>query len=492
MELAAELEASLREFAATGSAELRENGGRLAPFTGLSWEVRGSGDKPLLHIWSEQYNLTRRVLGITNHSDDRLTLAVERFGRSKPDRLELVRTDFERPARQLSREEFAERLKNILATQFPDEGLESITVAADLEHSLSGNYARGILRRGSVRTPFLAVPDGESAETLHNSLTFLLLWNDRVCASNLRGTIGGPRLLLPKNAGGTVAHRCLAIDPKVGLELFERDAARETLEKINPRHAGNVESSLVRWRDSEMLLDLARPEVGSIVSLSPQAISVHPVPASGEVWLRFRGLGFGYWDEGRVFYGIGDQRTELSKATRPGFARLLHDLEVFRHPLASDTRHTLYRAQPERWLESIVRADVSRIDPLLNPRYVYPQVVARAGGDHGILDLLTVTRAGRLAILELKASEHIHLPLQAADYWLHVRRHLESGNLQASGYFPGLKLQALPPLIYLVAPALRFHPSSEILQRYVAKEMQFERVGVTESWRRGLRVVMRH
>src|ERR1700686_5656553 len=72
MKLAAELEASLREFVSAGAAELCENGGRLAPLSKLSWEVRGSDDKPLLHIWSEQYNLTRRViamqdLGIYRH-----------------------------------------------------------------------------------------------------------------------------------------------------------------------------------------------------------------------------------------------------------------------------------------------------------------------------------------------------------------------------------------------------------------------------------------
>jgi hypothetical protein len=76
----------------------------LAPLSKLSWEVRGPDDKPLLHIWSEQYNLTRRVIAITDHSDARLVLAVERFGRSRPDRLEFVRIDFERSARELSRD----------------------------------------------------------------------------------------------------------------------------------------------------------------------------------------------------------------------------------------------------------------------------------------------------------------------------------------------------------------------------------------------------
>jgi len=50
MEFAAELQASLREFTASGVVEVRENGGRVAPFSGMSWEVRGNGEKPLLHL----------------------------------------------------------------------------------------------------------------------------------------------------------------------------------------------------------------------------------------------------------------------------------------------------------------------------------------------------------------------------------------------------------------------------------------------------------
>jgi hypothetical protein len=49
MKLAAELEASLREFVSAGAAEFCDNGGHLAPLSNLSWEVRGSDDKPLLH-----------------------------------------------------------------------------------------------------------------------------------------------------------------------------------------------------------------------------------------------------------------------------------------------------------------------------------------------------------------------------------------------------------------------------------------------------------
>ncbi len=164
MKLAAELEASLREFASAGAAEFCENGGRLTPLSKLSWEVHGSDDRPLLHIWSEQYNLTRRYCHHRSFRS-RLVLAVERFGRARPDRLEFVRIDFEPSAGELSREEFCERLKGVLASQFSHETVESATISSDLEHSLSGNYVCGLSKRGSHYSAFLAVPDGESQDT---------------------------------------------------------------------------------------------------------------------------------------------------------------------------------------------------------------------------------------------------------------------------------------------------------------------------------------
>jgi hypothetical protein len=491
VELATELEASLREFATASSVEVRENGSRVAPLAGFSWEVRGASGKPLLHLWSEQHNLTRRVLAITDHSDQRLALAVERFGRTRPDRLEFVRTEFDRSARELSREEFCQRLGRVLAERFPDETLESLTISPDLEHSLSGNYARGILRNGSARWAVLAVPDGESPDAAENSLTFALLWLDRAGHSCRRGFITGIRLIVPKGASRAAAHRFQTLSGKLNLELYESDPTRETLERVDPRSTGNLDTWLVPQRESQSLLDQARGALEPVVALGSKAITVHPVVPAREVWLRFRGLAFARWDDGKIFFGAGDPREKVTAASRPALKRLLNDLEIHRHPLATDTRHALYRAQPERWLESIVREDVTRLDVNLDPRFVYAQVFANAGGEHGILDLLAVTRSGRLAVLELKATEHIHLPLQSAGYWLRIRRHLQQGDFPRYGYFAGIELQPAPPLVYLVAPALHFHPTTDVLLRYLSPEMDVVRVGLAESWRRGLRVVMR-
>jgi hypothetical protein len=492
VEFAAELEASLKEFSASGLVEIRENGGRAAPLEGLSWEIRGSGEKPLLHIWSEYYNLTRRVLAITDHSDDRLALAVERFGRLKPDRLEFVRKDFQRQAREVSRQEFCERMKGILAQQFPDEVLDSFVTGEDLEYSLSGNYARGVSHCGSAHTAILAVSENESPETIAKILTFGLLWLDRLrSSSSWRGSLSGLRLILPPSGVRSVAHVCAALAPNLGVRLFALDSRLDVLEEVNIIQAGNIASWLVPHREFQALLDRANPALAPIVALAPHSITLHPTP-SRTVVLRFRGLQFAVWENGELFLFHGESRQLICGDARAFLTPRLHELDSHRHSLSGDTRHPLYRAQPERWLEALVREDVTRVDACLNPEFVYTQVFANAAGSHGILDLLCTTRSGRLAILELKAAEHIHLPLQAADYWLRIRRHLQQSDFQRYGYFPGVALQNAAPLVYLVAPALRFHPTSDVLLRYLTRDLDVVRVGLAESWRRGLRVVQRH
>ncbi|MGH9742236.1 MAG: hypothetical protein ACRD51_07765, partial [Candidatus Acidiferrum sp.] len=430
-------------------------------------------------------------LAITDHSEQRLALAVERFGHPKPDRLEFIRLEFERDNRDLSREAFCDFLRGLLAERFPDESIESLTVSPDLEHSISGNYARGLLRRGSAHIAVLAVPDGETSQTAEASLTFALLWLDRSRKSCQRGTVQALRLILPKGAARSVAHRAAALAPDLSIELYERDPVRETLDRIDPRRAGNQEAWLVPHRESQALLDRSCSAVEPVVALAPRAITVHPVTQSGEVLLRFRGLAFARWDDGRILFGCPDADQDLTPDSWPTLKKLIRQLEIYRHPLATETRHALYRAQPERWLEALVREDVTRIDAALDSRHVYSQVFAHVAGEHGILDLLTVTRSGRLAILELKTSEHLHLPLQAADYWLRIRWHSEQRDFAQYGYFTGIELQSAPPLVYLVAPALRFHPSTDTLLRYLSPELESTRVGLAESWRRGLRVVMR-
>ncbi len=491
MNLAEDLRASLREILVHTAIEIRENGSRLTSSSPLSWEVRGSSEKPLLHLWSENCNVTRRVLAITSNAGDRLALAVERFGRIKPERMEIVRLEMARSPREVSREGYCEQLRRILAEQFPDETLEKISVAPDLEHSLSRIYTRGILRHGSAHIAFLAVPEGESTDALESSLTYGLLWLERSRQSAKRGSLAALRLILPKGKAAMLANRLRALAKSVEIQVYELDPLRESLEHVEPCASGNVASCLVPRRETQLLLDRARAALAPIVALSPESIRAHPLPHTQEVALRFRGLIFARWHENKIYFGGDSTWEELRAANETALKQLIVNLQNFRNPLAGNVRHALYRAQPERWMQTVISRDVSRIDIALHPEHVYEQVFAQVAGQHGILDLLCVTRSGRLAILELKATENLDLPLQAADYWSRIRWHQTQGDFARYGYFPGLELQPAPPLVYLIAPALHFHPTTDILQRYLSTEMEIIRVGLAESWRRGLRVMFR-
>jgi len=161
-----------------------------------------------------------------------------------------------------------------------------------------------------------------------------------------------------------------------------------------------------------------------------------------------------------------------------------------RHPYGA-RGHALWRMHPECWLESLVAADVSVIDGRLDSACAYSQVPAFSAADRAMIDVLTVTREGRLAVVELKADEDIHLPLQGLDYWARVAWHHERGEFQRFGYFEGRGLSSEKPLLFLVAPALHVHPTTDILLRYISPEIEWEFAGIDERWREGVKVIFR-
>ncbi len=146
---------------------------------------------------------------------------------------------------------------------------------------------------------------------------------------------------------------------------------------------------------------------------------------------------------------------------------------------------------PERWLESLVFKDVAAVDSSLNPDYVYSQVPACSASDRAMIDVLTCTREGRLAVLELKADEDMHLPLQGLDYWARVLWHHNRGEFQQHGYFSGLQLSTGTPLLMLIAPSLRVHPATDTVLRYFSPAIEWSLIGVDERWREGIKVIYR-
>ncbi len=170
------------------------------------------------------------------------------------------------------------------------------------------------------------------------------------------------------------------------------------------------------------------------------------------------------------------------------FENLIRSLGEVRH--ADGARECRWwRLHPERWLESLVVKNVSALDSQLDPRFCYSQVPAFFASDRGMIDVLTLTREGRLAVIELKADEDIHLPLQGTDYWSRVAWHHQCGEFQRFGYFPGRELSPEPPVLVMVAPALHVHPATDTLLRYISPKIEWRLRGVDERWRKKLRVV---
>jgi hypothetical protein len=121
-----------------------------------------------------------------------------------------------------------------------------------------------------------------------------------------------------------------------------------------------------------------------------------------------------------------------------------------------------------------------------------------------MLDMLTLDRNGRLVVIELKADEDLHLPLQALDYWIRVRvlnadRQPPLGNgggrplsaFERQGYFAGAEVSELAPRLLLAAPALRIHPANETVLRYLSPQVEWELIALGEHWRQELKVVFR-
>jgi hypothetical protein len=489
------LDRALNDIAASEAAEVREDGQWLADLSGLHFEFRQEGKNSLIHLWSDDRNLTRRVLRVKENANGRIILEVRRFGRKTPGSLEFIRKDSQRSSGRISREQFRATLPRILAESFPDATIESLTVAPDLEHSFSGLYVRGRMHQDTREWAVLAAAPGEGAAAIDGMLAFGLLWLDWVRNRGGNRAVVGLRLFVPEGASGALRRRASALSSVARTEIFELTGADGRMRKIESADTGNLESWLVFRHEAESTLARARESIASIRAFAlndPAAVATRVPPGTNEVSFSFRGLEFARWSKDGIFFGLGDSREPLTQATQPRLERLIRSMELHRDALAGQKNHSLFRAAAERWLETIVREDPSKLDAQLNPSHLYAQTPALAAGDRGVLDLLGVTNRGRLVVVELKSTEDIQLPMQAVDYWLRVRRHQREGDFQRFGYFAGVELSTDPPAVWLVAPGLRFHSATDILLKYLAPEIQVTRIGLNENWRRGLKVIFRH
>src|SRR5207249_3101425 len=205
---------------------------------------------------------------------------------------------------------------------------------------------------------------------------------------------------------------------------------------------------------------------------------------NGSISLRAHGVEFARTAGNELLFGL-QKRAAAREWNIPEIERLASELAALRRERGG----ALYQQDSEEWLASQVRGCLDTVDASLRAGPVYSQAPACLGGQRGLIDLLAVDYAGRLAVLELKASQDIHLPLQALDYWMRVKWRLDREEFSAHGYFPGIVLRKDAPRMLLVSPALDFHPTTETILQFFSQSVEIERVGVGANWREKLQVM---
>ncbi len=492
----------LEEFLAEArDAIVLEEGEEIFDFASARYSISAERGKCLLHLWSEERNTVRRVLEAEARRDV-LHLTVQRFGQARPAKLEICRERDRRPPsqRKAARAAYQRRLRRLLERNFSDFKVDRLSSAMDLERSFGPAYARGLLRRGRTASAVLGVNAQETQGTVDAALTIGLLWLDH-CRQQFaaRGVVEGLKLFVPTGCSAVVRERMAHLDRKAArFELWEMNEREDSIQALDTGDRGNIATRLVRCPDAAAARERFRESATRVKELAPDAELV--VLDSSEVAFRLRGLEFArarlapqrgsFRSAEEVAFGVGPYEAILSDDNAENFAGFVRTLAATRRP-QGPRDHALWRMQPERWLESLVVRDVSMLDSRFDSGAVYSQVPAFAASDRAMIDVLTVTRDGQLAVIELKADEDLHLPLQGLDYWARVNWHHQRGEFQRCGYFPGRELSPNPPILLLVAPALRVHPATDALLRYLSPEIDCTLLGIDERWREGVRVIFR-
>ncbi len=470
----------------------------LFDFATAKYSVSGEG-KCVLHLWSEERNTVRRVLDaeVKGHT---LCLGVLRFGQAQPRMLEICANGDRRKgaAKHSARLQYQHLLERVLRREYPAMKIEHLSGSPDLEHSLSPVYTRALLRAGQSAFAVLGVNDEETQSCVDAALTFGILWMDyqRLQLAG-RAHVEGLKLFLPPGRAEMVRQRAANLHAEAAKwHLYELNQRSELCAPLELADTGNVVTRLTHAVDTEAARQRFAGSIARIHALAPAAEVT--VESASEIVFRLFGLEFArarltpvsgsFRHAGSIFFGIGSAEYVLDESTEALFGELLQGIVEQRHPGGSPT-NLFYRLASERWLETLITREVRVIDERLDGRFVYSQVPAFAASDRAMLDVLTCTLDGRLAILELKANEDIHLPLQGLDYWARVRWHQQHGEFARNGYFAGRELSSAPPLLFLVAPALRVHPASDVLLRYLSPRIDWTLVQVDEHWRNGVRVV---
>jgi hypothetical protein len=485
----AAIQAEIERFLSTcQDPVLLEPGEAAAPLRPGEFALHARPPGCVVEVWGERGGLVRRIVAAGSASAGRLPLKARAFGGTEIN-LEII--DRAAGGRRIERLEgvgrFAKTLARLLAREFPHHRVEGLTAAADLHRSLSSSYVRGTLLRGADSWAVIAASPEATAETCDQILTFGLLWLEEARRRKRSRALAGLRIFLPQGRTDLTLQRLPWLNQALArYEAWDLGSDGE-MRRREPGDAPPLDLDLPLCHPAIHPQGWVREKTDLLASRTGVHWRMRP---DGLVSFEVGGLSFARASAQTLTYGL-ENDVAATPATFARVIALAEHLLRFRAADGEDRTHPLFLTRAETWLAEQVRANPTALSPTLMPAPLHTSVPAVLGRDRGILDLLGIERDGRLAVIELKADEDIHLPLQALDYWMRARELALQGAFEEKRYFPGFRILGAAPRLILAAPALKFHAQTDVLVRFLSPQISLERIGVCSDWRRGLRVEFR-
>jgi hypothetical protein len=453
----------------------------------------------ILTHWTEKGSRSWKVFS-WEWTGEKLTLeASRRMGAERP-RIELVpRAAASAIALTVkaARQARCDGLAQLACTLQAGAKVERASLSPGARRGQPGRYARIMLRQKHRR---IAVTGSVASSKLGDADAFLssaLLWFKRISEGARPPYVSQLWLLVESSLVKAAIQRIALLRPSLRetISVYEIDQQLTELKSIEvPPREELWKRRLARFPPTQ---ETAPSEMTArLIAVAPEAIDV--VHARHGETLRYFGLPFArvrrVMGSERVWFGVeGSPRRMLDEKTENECTNLLADLVEHRSAISSDHHNALYRNAGEAWLESLLRRDITRLDPGLLIAPLHAQFRIARGGSLSVrpVDLLALRHDGRLAVIELKVSESREHVFQGADYWQRVEAHRRRGHITRAKLFGDRKISNEPPLIYLVAPTLRVHPAFNTLAHSIAPDIEIYRFDINEDWRAGVRVMRR-
>ncbi|PYS45947.1 MAG: hypothetical protein DMF68_20700 [Acidobacteria bacterium] len=470
---------------------------KATPLTKSECDFRVEHERLIFSCWGDEGAIHWRVTAWEWTGEKLLLEASRRMGAERA-KLELVPRASIKAAMAMigaKRRERCQRLAELACAILPGAKIERVGLSAGARPAQPGAFARVILRHKRERIAVSGIVAELVGKDVDAFLSSTLLWFTRASDRVRPPYIQRFWFIVESDWVEPLTER---------LSLLRDDLRRvSTLHEIDDAWA-EIKSVELPELDELLMRPTARfrspaetelsASAASFIALAPEAIDV--VRSRHGETLRFHGLAFArvrkLMNRERVWFGIeGARRRVLDESTEEECAKLLLELQEHRSAASADQNHALYRAAPESWLESILRRDITRLDPGLRLAPLYAQFRSSLAGGSRPIDLLALRRDGRLVVIELKVREDREHVLQGADYWRRVEAHRRCGNLARARLFGDAQIEDEPPLVYLVAPGLRFHRAFDTLARAITPSIEIYRFDINEDWRAGVRVMRR-